>query len=177
LAKIVEPIVVSPRESGGEALLHVVYHQGSEAPCRIEHGDIDSFDIHGLQLDFRRPAARCVTSIDLLVAFKVMTRIWPGLSERLSGPVSAVGIDHAEVAHVGAGHAARRLRSIFAVDVTLPKIWRLHNVHVTIQNLKTLLGHLRSSLSKRWYSESGVSTNLDSNLHIEEGGILYFSAI
>src|SRR5262245_47872630 len=164
LAKIVEPIVVSPCQSGGEARLHIVYHQGSQASSWIEHGDIDSFDIHGLKLDFRRPSARCVTSIDLLVAFKVMTWIWPGLSNCLSGPVSAIGVDHAEVTHVRAGHAARRPRSIFAVDVTLPKIRRLHNVHVTIQNPKTLLGHLASSWSSDSIANRWCQQTLNHNL-------------
>ena len=58
LAKVVHPVVICARHRGGERWVHAIVDQRAQAAGRIEHGDVDAFDIHRFELDFRSPAAR-----------------------------------------------------------------------------------------------------------------------
>jgi len=54
-----------------------------------------------------------------------------------------VCMHHTEISHVIAGESDGRLPLELGFDVALPEIGRLHDVHVTIEDLKSTLRHTR----------------------------------
>src|SRR5262245_39604102 len=104
-------------------------------------------------------------AVDSLVLAKVMSLIGVSLSVGLrQSPETPVGMGHSEVADILAGQATRRLAFEFRVDVTLPNIHGLHQVHVAVEDFKTISCHncLQSGLNLFCYR----STTLDLTLSI-----------
>src|SRR6266404_7335948 len=125
LAKLVEPIVVSARQGGGELGFHVRNAKGIQSPPRVEYRKVDSFLIHGLQLDLRAPAPFHMRFEELLIAVKYMARWRNRFGRRIhwSAPCSPVRPDHSQISHM-IGCATRRVIFELGIDVSLPKIRR-----------------------------------------------------
>jgi hypothetical protein len=49
-----------------------------------------------------------------------------------SGPIPPIGVVHSEVPNIAAGDPARRPCLKLPIDVALPKVRRLHDMHVAI---------------------------------------------
>src|ERR671925_1960763 len=56
-------------------------------------------------------------------------------------PESPVGMSHAKVTNIFAGQAPGRLAFEASVDVALPQIYRLHEMHIAIENSETVFRH------------------------------------
>src|SRR6266498_5015309 len=113
---------------------------------RIEHGDVNTFYVHRFELHLCCPTPLGVWTIDLLVSFEVLAPRGIVLSGCFSCPVSAVGIKHSKVANIAADDAARRASLEFVVDISLPEIRGLHDMHVAVQDLETIFCHSSSLL-------------------------------
>src|SRR4030095_2882678 len=74
LAKLIEPIVIGAGYSGGELGVHGGYAEYIQSPAGIEHRKIDSFLIHGIELNLRAPAPFHMGLEKFLVALKDVTR-------------------------------------------------------------------------------------------------------
>src|SRR5215510_368626 len=56
LAKLIEPIVISASQGGGELGIHGGYAEYIQSPAGVEYRKIDSLLIHGVELNLGTPA-------------------------------------------------------------------------------------------------------------------------
>jgi hypothetical protein len=59
----------------------------------------------------------------------------------LARPFDAVWMDQPQVAHVVAGHPARRAVAKLFVDVLFPQLRRLHDMHVAVDDFESVFSH------------------------------------
>src|SRR5262245_60196722 len=129
-AEFVEPIVVSPGNGRRETPLHVRFRQRNEYPRGVQDGDIDSVNIHGLELYFGWPSMVVVASIERFSALKIFAavrRTTTVISRWVVSPVLPVGVDHSKLPQVTAGETNGSERFELGLDMTLPEIGWLHN--------------------------------------------------
>ncbi len=90
----------------------------------------------------RGPAALEVGPKELLVFVKNMAGRRQCARGRVgrSAPRAAIRADQAQIAHVIGGADGREVFKLL-VDVALPEIRRLEDVHVAIENFETVIGH------------------------------------
>ena len=71
-----------------------------------------------------------------------MPRGWERPGGRIGGttPSAAVGADQTQVAHVVGSADGREVFELL-VDVALPEIGRLEDVHVAVEDFETVIGH------------------------------------
>src|SRR5437899_4787579 len=102
LAKLVEPIVVSARQGGGELRVHIGYAENIQSAAWVEHCKVDSFLIHGLQLDLRVPTPFHVRLEEFLIAVKYMARWRNRFGRRFhwSAPCSPVRPDPSHISRM-----------------------------------------------------------------------------
>src|SRR5215475_13537438 len=74
LAKLVEPVVIGPSQSGGELGVHGGYAEYIQSPAGIEHRKIDSLLSHGVELDARGPAPFHMRPEQFLITVKDVAR-------------------------------------------------------------------------------------------------------
>ncbi len=134
-----QPVVVGARHGVGEARVLVGKGEDAQAAGRKQHGGVDAFGVHRFQLHLTGPAALGVTAIDLLVLIKVAAAV-----RRATGAPGVFGHvrkDRAEIADVVRGPSARRLIAKLGIDVALPEIGRLHDMHVAVENFESVFRH------------------------------------
>jgi hypothetical protein len=90
----------------------------------------------------RAPAALVVSAEKFLIFVKDMARRRERSRRRIGGatPSAAIRPDQAEVAHMVGGADGGALLE-FLVDVALPEIGRLEDVHIAVENFETVIGH------------------------------------
>ncbi len=138
-----QPVVVGARHGVGEARILVGKGQDAQATGREQHRGIDAFGVHRFQLHLTGPAALGVAAIDFLVLVKIAAAV-----RRAAGAPGVLGHvrkNRAEIAHIIRRSAARRLIAKLGIDVALPKIGRLHDMHVAVENFETFFRHGFSS--------------------------------
>src|SRR5258706_2827742 len=142
LAEVVKPIVISARESGRKVRLQVGYAEQIQAAARVKYRHVDAFFGHGIELNLRRPAALIMRLEQFLVFVKNMAGRWQSSPWRVNrtAPGTTVRTDQAQIAHMIRAADGRARRESF-VDVALPEIGRLQDVHVAIENLVATLCH------------------------------------
>ena len=78
-------------------------------------------------------------AVDALILFKIVTAMGS-----CSSPIDvalASGKDQSKIAHVIGCPAARSLGLELSGDVALPKIGRLHDVHIAVEDFESVLCH------------------------------------
>src|SRR5205807_2571393 len=72
LAKVKQPIVVGARDGGGEAWIWMRTAEHVQAARRKEHSDVDTLDVHGLELHVGSPTTAGRFPKDFLVALELV---------------------------------------------------------------------------------------------------------
>jgi hypothetical protein len=108
---------------------------------RIKHGDIDAFGIHRFELNFGSPAARSVAPENILFLIEVLPPRGIVLRRGFACPLGSIRMHEPEIAHVMTGDAAGRQRSEFRIDIALPQIRRLHDMHVAVDDFESIFRH------------------------------------
>ena len=132
-----QPIVVGARHRRGKTRVLVGEREDAEATGGKQHGGVDAFGVHRLELDFAGPATLRVVSIDVLVFVKVAAAMRRAAGA--SGIYRYLRKDRAEIAHVLGSPAARRLGTKLRIDVALPKIGWFHDVHVAVEYFESVV--------------------------------------
>ena len=114
--------------------------EDEQAAARIKNRHIETFFIHGAQLRHIVEVARFfvgVTLVENLFADRPQRRI--GLGRR---PRHDLAVDlHAEIAFVPVQTDGRAFE-VFIVDILLPQVTGLHDMHIRIHRFKTILHDL-----------------------------------
>src|SRR6185503_11278990 len=94
------------------------------------------------ELHLRRPAALEMRPKELLIFVKNVAGRRQRAGRRIgrAAPRAAIGTDQAQIAHV-IGRAYGREVFELPVDMALPEIDGLEDVHVAIEDFETALGH------------------------------------
>ena len=143
LAEVEEPVVVGAGDGRREGRVHVRLPQGVQSPAGVDDRHVDALDVHRLQLDLVAVAAVGVGAVALLHLFGVPSGGAAGghRAQGVSSPEASVRVDEVEIG--GAVRSADRGDASEAgVDVPLPEIHRLDDVHVAVNDLETVLRHL-----------------------------------
>src|SRR5262249_6959625 len=109
-------------------------------PGGKQHCDVNSFRVHRLELDFAGPTTRRVIAVDALVLFVVVSSV-RGAASAQGGRVG-VRKDQAQVADILGCSATWGVEAELRGDITLPKVGRLHNVHVAIKDFESVFSHV-----------------------------------
>ena len=140
LAVVVQPVVVGPRDGGGERRVQVVDRLGEQPARGIDDGDVDAFGVHRIELRPTVPASLGGPAEALApLVERVVGAARPRAQRRVPRHRLAVD-DDSEVGDVLL-QAAWRERLVDAVDVALPEVRRLHAVHVAVKDLEPVVRH------------------------------------
>ena len=71
-------------------------------------------------------------------------------------PFLAVGMHQPQIAHVVAGHTARRPVAKLSVDILFPQLRRLHDMHVAVDDVESVLCHKSPHLLELYISSMSI---------------------
>ena len=142
LAEVEEPVVVGTGDCCCECGIHIRFAQGMQAAAWVDDRHVDALDVHRFQLDLVTVATVGVRPVTVLHLFGVLSGGTTGghPPERVPSPEASVRVDEVEVGGTRC-RSDRCNASEARVDVPLPEVHRLDDVHVAVDNLETVLRH------------------------------------